>query len=253
MYSVLNEVKKPFLTALFIFILIYVFSRLFGPIPFAVNSVTTSSSDLFSVTGTGEVNGTAKNTNFSVGVTETAATSDAARTAMTTATNKVIESLKALGIDEEKIKTTNYNINPNYDYSRGGEGTITGYTASQNLDVQTDSADIANKAIDASTQAGANVINGVQFELSDANKKELEMEATKNAIADAKKKAQEIATLSGIKLGRIMNIQVSSMGQPPVMFQAKEAFGGVANLDSTKLQPGQNEISVSVTLFYETL
>jgi uncharacterized protein len=253
MHQVIEAAKKPFLTALFIFVFLYVFAKLFGPIPFAVNSITTSSDDLFSVTGTGEVSGTAKTTNFSVGVTETAATADAARSAMNTATNKVIERLKALGIDEKKIKTTNYNINPNYDYSRGGQGTITGYTASQSLEVEAESTDIAQQAIDASTQAGANVISGVQFELTETNRKELEMEATKKAIADAKEKAQEIAGLSGIKLGRVMNIQVNPAGgQPPIMFQAKEAFGGVAD-SATRLAPGENKVMVSVTLFYETL
>ena len=253
MPQLLESAKKPFLTALFIFIFLYLFARLFGPIPFAVNSVTTSSSDLFSVTGTAEVNGTAKNTNFSVGVTETATTSDAARESITTATNKIVTSLKELGIPEKNIKTTNYNINPNYDYSRGGQGTITGYTASQNLEVETDSVDIANRAIDASTAAGANVVNGVQFELTDANQKELEIEATKKAIADAKEKAQEIAQLSGIKLGRVMNIQVNPSGEPPIMLQSKEAFGGVATDAVTRLEPGQNTVTVSVTLFYQTL
>lgn len=253
MQQLLDSIKKPILTTLFVFVLLYVFTKLFGPIPFAVNSVTTSSSDLFSVTGTGEVSAAAKNANFSVGVTETASTSDAARTAMNTATNAIIASLKKLGIEDKNIKTTNYNINPNYDYARGGEGTITGYTASQNLDVQTNSTDLANKAIDASTLAGANIVNGIQFELSDANKKELEMQATKKAIADAKDKAQEIATLSGIKLGRIINIQVNSTGEPPIMFQAKEAMGEATNLDTTSLQPGENTITVSVTLFYQTL
>ena len=79
------------------------------------------------------------------------------------------------------------------------------------------------------------------------------MEATKKAIANAKEKAQEISTLSGIKLGRVMNIQVNSTGEPPIMLQAKEAMSGVTNLDTTNLQPGENTVTISVTLFYATL
>ena len=252
MQQILEDIRKPFLTVALIFILLYFFTKLFGPIPFTVNSVTTSSSDLFSVTGTGEVKGTAKSANFSVGVTETAPTSEEAKNAMNKKVTSIINNLKAVGIDEKKIKTTNFNINPNYDYSRGGQGTITGYIASQNLEVEATSVDQANKAIDVSTQGGANVVSGVQFELSDTNKSALEMEATKKAIADAKEKASRISQLSGIKLGRIMNIQVNAAGDPPVMYQTEKAMGGVTN-DATNLQSGQNTVSVSVTLFYQTL
>jgi uncharacterized protein len=247
------SLQTAFFTVLIIFILLYAFTKTLGPIPISVNSVTTTKTDLFSVTETGEAEKTAQKAQFTLGVTKIAPTADAARNEMNKVINQLVTDLQGLGIRKEDIQTANLNVNPNYDYMRGGEGTITGYTASQNLDVKTDTVDLANRAIDTATRDGVNVVNNVQFILDHNSQKDLEAQATKQAIEKAKAKAQQIAQLSGIKLGRIINVQVfEDGGEPPVMFKAERALDQAAT-NPTNLQPGENTIRVSVTLSYETL
>ena len=248
-----RQLQTPFFTVLFIFLFLYVFSKLFGPIPFAVNSITTTKSDVFTVNGVGEVQAVPDTATFTVGVTQTAPTVEAAKDQITASTNKIITELKKLGVKETDIKTTNYNVYPNQDYTEG-RNAITGYTATQQLEVTIDNVDLANKALDSTTSNGANQISGVSFTIDDEEREKLEDQARRKAIADAKKKANSIADAAGVKLGRIINVWEDDSPQPGPYLQTKDAVGrGAADQPETDLQPGENTVRISISLSYETL
>lgn len=248
-----EPVKTAFFTVLFIFLFLYLFSRLLGPIPFSVNSVTTNKTDLFTVSGEGEVAAVPDTAQVMLGVTASSPTVEAAKTQVNTKTNDIIASLKELGIEERFIKTTNYSINPNYDYSSGDTGTITGYNVSQNLEVEVKPIETANKAVEVATEKGANMIGGITFVLNDEDREALEKEARKEAIEKAKTKAADIASAAGIKLGRIVSVSESGMPQP-VMFDlqrsSENAMGSAG--DQVDLQPGESSVRITVSLSYET-
>jgi uncharacterized protein YggE len=114
-----------------------------------------------------------------------------------------------------------------------------------------------NQAVDSATRVGANQIQGINFTLSDDKKAEVEKEARKQAIEEAKKKAQELASLSGMKLGKIVNISEGTAN--PIMpyadrnmLQAKEGMGGGAGAP-TNIEPGSSSFEYTVTISYETL
>lgn len=244
----MQNVKTPLLTILFIFLGLFLYTKLVGPIPFSVNSVTTNKSDVFSVTGEGKATAIPDTAQLSLGVTKTSTTVASAQEQANTAANKIIEDLKNLGIAEKNIRTTNYSVSPNYDFSRGGQN-ITGYTVTQSLEVNVTPIDTANKAIDAATAAGGNIVGGVNFTFDDETKKELEQKARVEAVKMAKEKAESLANATGIRLGRIVDVQESTGFEPrPIMMQALEAKSA-----DTQLQPGKNSISISITLSYETL
>jgi hypothetical protein len=108
--------------------------------------------------------------------------------------------------------------------------------------------DLANKAIDIASSDGANVIGGVSFTFNDKTKESLENQARNLAVADAKKKAQILANAAGIKLGRVINISEEGSGFPIPMMAEKSAD----NLTDTDLNPGENTVSITVTLTFET-
>jgi len=252
----LQSFRTPFLTTLCILILLYTFSKLFGPIPFSVNSIVTNKQDLFTVSGEGEATAIPDTATFSVGVTKSAITVAAAQQQANDVVNKLIDELKNLGIKEEDIKTTNFSINPDYDFT-GGRQRITGYTVTQNIDVEVKPIEKANDAIDKATTAGANVVGNVTFVLDDKTKAELEKEARQDAINKAKEKAGDIARTAGIKLGRLINVSESLGYQPPILYdRSLETIpGGTGGTPQEKvdLQPGENVIRITVTLSYETL
>lgn len=243
----MQSVKTPLLTILFIFLGLFIYTKFAGPIPFSVNSITTTKTNLFSVSGVGKSTGIPDTAQISVGVTKAASTVASAQEQTNTTTNKIIEDLRKLGIEEKNIKTTNYSVNPNYDFT-GGTQKPNGYTVSQNLEIKT-SIEIANKAIDAATADGANLVGGINFIFNEKTKKELENKARTDAVKMAKEKAESLAKATGIKLGKIVDVQESNGFEPrPVMMQALEAKSA-----DTELQPGENSITINITLSYETL
>lgn len=246
----MQNLKAPLLTILFIFLGLFLYTKFAGPIPFSVNSITTTKTNLFNVSGTGKATGIPDTAALSIGVTKTAVTVADAQNQTNTAANKIIEDLKKLRIAEKDIKTTNYSVSPNYDYSRGAQ-TITGYTVAQSISVNIAPIDIANKAIDAATADGANMVGGITFTFSDKTKKDLENKARTQAVKMAKEKAENLAKAAGIKLGKIVDVQESGNFEPrPIMMQA---LGGGEKTAVTQLQPGENSITTNISLFYETL
>ena len=247
----MKELKTPLFTVLFILIGIFLYIKLAGPIPFSVNSVQTSKSNLFSVTGTGKATDVPDTTLLSFGVTKTAPNVLTAQEQVNTTSNKITNDLKNLGIDEKNIKTTNYSVYPNLDYSNGRQN-ITGYTVSQNLEVKIKPIDKANKAIDITTNDGANMVGGITFILNDEAKKKLENKARLEAIKNAKEKAESLSSLSGIRLGKIIDVQESGGIQPhPIMIESRP-IGDVNQEKSTEINPGESTVSTTITLSYET-
>jgi len=254
MYSLVDRLKVPVLMVFISLLLFFLFVKVLGPIPFVINSVNTDKSEFFSVDGTGEATGKPDTAQFTVGVTKTGANVEDTQSQTNTAANKIVDALKAQGIDEKDIKTTDYAVNPNVDFSSGRQ-TTTGYTVSTSITVTVKDASKANAALDAATKNGANIVNGVTFTLNDEERLKLEDQARMEAIKEAKEKASTISKQAGIKLGRVVNIMVNPNTPGPIMYdKVMNAAGGeAAPRDATQLQQGENKVMTTVTLYYETL
>jgi uncharacterized protein YggE len=236
------------------FIVLFIYTKLAGPIPFFINSVNTTKTDLFSSSGEGKVTAVPDMATVTVGVTQTSATVADAQEKANKTSEKIIADVKKLGLSDKNIKTTNYSVSPNYPNEimpmiGGGRQNITGYTVTQNLEIKIKPLDKANKVIDAATADGANLVGGITFTFSDALQKSLSNQATQQAVNDAKNKAQSLANAAGIHLGKIVNV-VENSNQPRPMMAA-----GALKTDesaSTNVTPGENTLTVDVVLYYET-
>src|SRR3989338_1403054 len=246
-----SELKAPFFTAVFIFLGLFLYTRFAGPIPFFINSVQTTNSSLFKAEGSGEASGVPKTTQFFAGVTKSAPTPQQAQQQANFVANNIVNELKKLGVKEKDIKTSDYQINPQYRFPETGEAQqITGYTVTQTLDIKVVDIDLANKAVDAAVKNGANLLGSVSFVLSEEDMSKLEDEARKEAIREARDKAESIAGLSGIKLGKIINIEENTGGG---IVPLRAQGGSALEKDiSTELSPGETKVEITVTLFYET-
>src|SRR3989338_3289786 len=238
----------PIIGATTFFILLFTFTKLFGPIPFSVTSVTTQKSDTFQVSGTGEVSVPPDVASINVGVQAQAPTVKEVQEQLNSNIKRVSEAIKQVGVDQKDIQTTNYSINPNYDY-RGTTQRITGYTASSNLSIKVKQIDKANDVIDSATASGANQVGGIFFEVDDKTK--AENEARQKAVDEAKRKAQEAAKVAGFKLGRIINYSEDFGGGPIPLPYAMGAAESKIAAQPTQDEPGSTEITVTVTLSFE--
>jgi hypothetical protein len=255
-----QQFKTPIVTVIILFVALFIYTKLAGPIPFYVNSVNTTKTDLFTSSGVGTVTEVPDTAIIYVGVTQTSSNALDAKNKTNTLVNKIISDIKALGISEKDIKTTNYSINPNYGTGgavpmmypiRDGGNNITGYTVMQNLEVKINPTEKVNKVIDAVTKSGANLVGGVSFTFSEELSEKLENQARKEAVADAKKKAQNLANASGIRLGKIVNV-IENSSFPRYMPLMKTARSGGGTAVETQVTPGENTVTVTVTIYYET-
>jgi uncharacterized protein YggE len=178
----------------------------------------------------------------------------------TSRSNKVTEFLKSNGVSDKDVKTVSYNIYPQYSYPgpcplgiglpcRPNESPkIIGYQIRHSLEVKVRDLDKAGTVLEGIVSAGANEISNFQFAIDDEEK--LKEEARALAIKEAKNKAKVLAKELGVRLGRI--VAFSESGSPiPIFYGKTEAAGLGGGVSAPQVQPGENEITVDVTITYE--
>jgi len=168
---------------------------------------------------------------------------------------QVVNFLKESGIDEKDIKTTQYNLQPEYDYSwcRTTEYPVycppklVDYMLTQSLQVKIRDLSRVGKIIGNLSEIGVNQISDISFVID--NDTEIKAAARQKAIAEAKQKAQEMANAANIELGKIIEINESVSGLTPQRIVYQKT---IESADATApIEIGTNEIVVSVSLIYE--
>lgn len=240
--------------AFLIFIFVYLFARFAPGIP--VSSVTTTKVDQFTVEGTGKVTVVPDTALVNLGISVTKPTVKDAQAEANKVINSTGEDLKSMGVDKKDIETSNYSIYPQYDYS-AGRNRITGYNVNANLTITVRDLTKVNEVIDSATANGANTVGGISLTINEDRRKELLKEAREKAVAEAKTKAETLASAAGISLGRIINIQESQASYPlpyDRMSMAKSVMPleGAGGAGDTNIEPGSTDISTTIILSYET-
>src|SRR5258708_2783204 len=195
------------------FTLLFVYTKLFGPIPFFVSSIVTQKSTSFDVVGEGKVIVKPDTASVTVGIQAQSPTVKAAQDQINSTIDKISQELKQSGVETKDIQTTNYNINPSYDFA-GGVQKVNGYLANTNLIIKVKEIDKINNVIDIATKNGANQVSGISFSVLDKSK--LENEARQKAVNDAKEKAERGSKIAGFKLGKLINYTENFQGGRPI-------------------------------------
>ncbi|HET7035525.1 MAG TPA: SIMPL domain-containing protein [Thermomicrobiaceae bacterium] len=171
----------------------------------------------------------------------TAAQNQAAQT-MTAIQN----ALKAQGVSQDKIKTVIYNISINRDQKDPNSSTITGYTVIDLVQFSIKPVDKLGVVLQAAIDAGANEVQGVGFTVEDTSA--ALGQARQRAMDDAHAKAQQLAQLAGVTLGPPIAVS-EGVSYPPTP-QEFSSGAATAAASSVPVQPGQTQISVTVTVSY---
>ncbi len=185
-----------------------------------------------------------------------ATTSKAAQDENSKKSKSLTDFLKKQGIEDKDIKTTGYNIYPQYYYppyptvdTRGPR--ITGYQVNQMIQVKVRDLEKVNTVLDGVVSAGVNQVNNMQLTIDEPEK--LRDEAREKAIKDAKTKADALEDQLDIDLGKIVNFIENGGGYPVPMMYAKEVDGrgGVGGGGGPSVPVGENEVVVNVTITYQ--
>ena len=199
-----------------------------------------------SVSGTGIVYVKPDIADISLGVTVRRNTAKDASAAAAASMTKVIDAIKAQGVKDEDIQTTSIGLNPAYDYS-GNNPRLIGYDASNTVEVTVRDLTKAGPVIDAATEAGANVVNGISFRVADQSA--VEDQARTAAMNDAKAKATTLAAAGGVTITGIIAISELSAPTPTPYPYAVAGVAADARA-STPVQGGNVELTVTVSVVY---
>lgn len=159
--------------------------------------------------------------------------------------NNVINELKTMGLQDTEMKTSYISLQPVYDNSYQN---IIAYSATNSVQVTTENISSLNSIIDRSKNVGANQIGSISFSVSDKKQQETYNELYKAAISNASSKAQIIATQLNVTIAEVQKITVnegSSMLPMPVSAEVRSNATMV-----TPIQPGQNDVPLSVEITY---
>ena len=196
------------------------------------------------VSGTSTIKAAPDEAVISLGVQTQANTAEGALSQNAEHMTAVFAALSDQGISKDDIATTDVSLYPTYGQS-GVE--ITGYQAANQIDVTVHDMAKVGTIIDAAVGAGANLSNGITFKLSDESHGV--DQALAAAVADARSKAEALATAGGAQLGQVMTIQETSASSPPPIFYDRGMAASSAAVP-TPVSPPTLESQVSVTVVW---
>ena len=198
------------------------------------------------VTGTGLVTLTPDIAYIYIGVHSQDASASVAMTANNISAQAVIDAIKAAGVADKDIQTTNFSIYPQQQYDNNGKITGTLYMVDNTVYVTVRDLAKLGSLLDASVVAGANNINSISFDVAD--KTGALSQARLAAVADARKQAGELTSATGVTLGDVQTISYYDSSAPITVqySRADMAVGG----GSVPVQSGSMQITTTVTIVY---
>lgn len=167
------------------------------------------------------------------------------------AMERLVERMRALGIDRRDIQTSNFNLNPDYRHNpQTGEQSFSGYTVHNQVTVKLRELERAGEVLDALVAAGANNIHGPNFMLE--NDTDAKARARTAAFASGKEMAENYARMAGYSGVRLLEISESFQSfAPPPPRMAMMARGESSADSTTPIEPGEVGTGVSITVKYE--
>jgi uncharacterized protein YggE len=198
------------------------------------------------VTGRGEVKISPDRATIQVSVQTRAVSAAAAASENATKQQSVLAALGTLGLQNDQLSTINYNVYPEQRYEQGKEPVIVAYNVTNTILVDVRKLNQVGPLIDAALSHGANMIASLQFYAS--NTETARRGAIATAIERARADAEAAARAAHGSLGSLLEINIGAYSPPPPrpMMMARVA-GGVAQMDSTPINPGEETLSVEVS------
>jgi uncharacterized protein YggE len=216
--------------------------------------LSTRSKDTITVTGRAEKSLTPDTARISFYVTKRNKDQHVAGNYVNKITKQVISAMIGLGIEEGDIKTTNYSIEPKYSWSKGRKE-FQNYRARQSVAVTIHNLDKSSEIIQKLTELRVDNISGPNMFIDDIEKKRDLLR--KEAIADARKKAQELAIDLGVHISKIVGYSEEGNNnyRPTrvLMDKALRFESGLDNkmVEAPEIMPGEQKISKTVQLIFK--
>ena len=247
--AILNDVKDRLLT---IGMIVLAWSRL----PAQAQRVSidaalhTSEKPYVQATGEATVSARPDQAVIEIGVVSQASNANAASSENARQTDVVLAELNHLLGRTKRVRTTNYSVRPNFQYPKpGAKPTITGYSATNVVEVTLDDLSQVSKVIDTAMQSGANVIQKLQYRLKNPNT--VRAQALKEAAEQAKVSAEAIAAGLGLRVLRVLTAEEVAPDEGFGMYKKAAPPTPPAATAATPVEIGTIDVGVNVLIRVE--
>jgi len=221
---------------------------LFSPNLAGAQAMPTTKERLITITASGMVTARPDQASVSIGVVSNARTAKAALAANTASMRPVIDALKAAGIEDKDIATSNFNLQPAYEYTNDGRAPkLTGYQATNTVNATVRAIGKLGEILDLAAGEGSNQISGVSFVVSKAD--QLKDAARKDAVANATRMAKVYAEAAGVALGEVLTISDSAPVREVPMVQTQLRRAAAAGAPAP-IEPGEQTLEAQVTMVW---
>lgn len=219
--------------------------------PTSTSAAATMSTAHIMTSARGEARARPDRATVMIGVQTRAATAAQAASENATKQEAVLAALRRLGLTNDELSTVEYNVYPEMRYNREGEEPkIVGYTVQNSIRADVRRIDQIGAVLDAALGAGANAINSLTFHAS--NIEAVRRQAIAQAMENARADAEVLARAAGGTLGRLIEASTVEVAIP-IMRQSLARMDAAQAAPPTPIQPGEQEVSASVTAMWEFL
>ena len=192
-------------------------------------------------TGVGTVTSVPDEASFTIGVHTQGPTAREALSANSQQMRRVIDAVKSAGVEKSDIKTQDVSVSADY----VDEGRIDGYSARNSVLVTIHGLSKAGAVLDAASTAGANEVYGPMLSRSDEDAQQAE--ALRDAVSNARKKAETLADAAGVRLGRVTAINEGFSGGPEPYYASDTR---AVKAEAAPIEPGTQDTQATVTVTF---
>src|SRR5262245_6388012 len=227
-------------------------------VPIAAWSADSTKPEIATVTvvATGSVTATPDTAFVTVGMDTVGKSLADAQRQNSAVIQKVLERLRELKIEKERIQTAAFTVSPQYKSppkrppdAPPAPPEIVGYTISNTMTVEVRDVEKVGVVIEEVLSAGANHFHGLRWALRD--EQQARLNALKIAAGKAREKASALSEAVNVKLGRLMNVTEGSrvVAPMPRVGRAMAAMEGAGV--EVPISSGEMKVEATVTLIYE--
>ena len=164
------------------------------------------------------------------------------------AMSAVMGKLKAMNLGVDAIRTTSYELHPEFDYVNNRQ-TLRGYVARNSIEVRVDEIARVAEVLGVAVGSGATSVGGLRFDLRD--REGAEREALRLAVRDARTRADAAANGAGVQITGVQRVEEHRSGGPDVprpMMREMAMQTAAGDAAPPPIAPGTIEIRSVVTL-----
>lgn len=206
-----------------------------------------------SVNGDGKVYAKPDMFTANIAITENATTTKEALTKTNNKVKQIMDIAVAEWVDKKDILTTNVSMYPRYNYING-RSEPDWYDSTQNLTIKIKNLDSASVILDKLSAVDGLQIQNTSYDID--NKEKVFEQARELAFKKAQSKAEQLAKLAGVSLGKVISISDMTVDMYPVgpypMYKnaMTEGMGGVSSDNSSPMSPGEMTFEMNVNVVY---